>query len=192
MKWFNDSKHIVALLLLLLGLFAMYKYGTAELQKYRSNMQTMEILTEKNTILSKLDEKKMEEEMNDLGNVVSEVSTLFVKGSTRTYEMQSFVLKYAKSLMDTLGVKEFKSVTINGITHDKKNPQWGMVTFTVEEIKGVRTYNDLISLFKKIESVDKLIMVKNANIKYSQGDAEPYTLSLTLSIPVFYGGGEGK
>lgn len=192
MKWFDDNKHLIAILLLLLGFFAMYKYGTEELHRYRSNMQTMEILTEKNILLSKLDERKMESELNELHNVVSEVSTLFVKGSTRTYEMQSFVFKYAKSLMDSIGIKEFKSVSINGITRDKKNPQWGMITFTVEEIKGVKSYNDLIALFKSLESVDKLIMVKSANIKYSASDEEPYTLSLTLSIPVFYGGGEGK
>jgi len=191
-KWFDDNKHLIAILLLLLGLFVMYKYGTEELQKYRSNMQTMEILTEKNILLSKLDDKRMESELNELHSVVSEVSTLFVKGSTRTYEMQSFVFKYAKSLMDSIGVREFKSVSINGITQDKKNPQWGMITFTVEEIKGVKNYSDLIALFQNLENVDKLIIVRSANIKYSDSDKDPYTLSLTLSIPIFYGGGEGK
>ncbi|NOZ92834.1 hypothetical protein GM182_04735 [bacterium 3DAC] len=192
MKWFEENKHVIVMLLLLVAIFVLYKYMSSELDTYRTNMTTVDVLTEKNRLISQIDEKKLAEEVEKLQEIADKASVLFIDGSRPEYEIDSFLFKYVKSLMENVGASEFKSVKVSKIAKDKKNPMWGIVIVSVDGVKGPKTYNGVINMLKRIENADKMIMLSNVSIKYSQGENYPYTLSFKMQFPVVVMGGEGK
>ncbi|GEM_PF-2390136 len=192
MRWFEENKHVVSILLLIVAIFVLYKYMSSEFETYRTNMTTVDVLTEKNRLISQIDEKKLTQEVDKLEEIVDRAAILFIDGSKPTYEVNSFLFKYVKALMENVGASEFKSVRVGNIAVDKNNPMWGIVSVSVDGVKGPKTYDGVINMLKRIENADKMIILSNVNIKYSEGDDYPYTLSFNMQFPVVIMGGEEK
>ncbi len=192
MKWIEENKHVIAILLLLIALFVLYKDIGQQFAVYRDKMSTVDILMEKNRLISQIDEKQLAEEVEKLSNVSERISSLFIVGNVPLFRIKSYVLRYSKSLLSFAGISEFKSINVSNVSLDKKDTMWGTITIRVDGVKGPKTYDGVINMLRKIEKADKLIYITNLNITYNEGDEYPYTITFTMQIPVVKLGGGGK
>ena len=188
MKWFDSNKHVILVFLLILALFFLYKQLSIEFERYRSNMRTIDILTEKNRIISRINEDEILQEVSILEGIAENTRRLLVDGKHPEYVIKSYLFKYVYSLLDRAGVTDFENISIGRLIMEKDDPMWGRVVVSVNNIQGMETYDDVIKFVSRIEMMDKLIYINQLDIEYIEEGDPPYKLSLTMEFPIVLGG----
>ena len=188
MKWFDSNKHVILILLLILALFFLYKQLGIEFERYRSNMRTIDILTEKNKIISRINEDEILQEVTILEGIAENTRRLLVDGSRPEYSIKSYLLKYVYSFLDRSGVTDFESISIGRLIVENDDPMWGKIVVTVNGIQGMDTYDDVIKFISRLETIDKLVYINQLDIEYIEEGDPPYKLSLTMEFPIVLGG----
>jgi len=187
-KWFDSNKHVILILLLILALFFLYKQLGIEFERYRSNMRTIDILTEKNKIISRINEDEILQEVTILEGIAENTRRLLVDGSRPEYSIKSYLLKYVYSFLDRSGVTDFESISIGRLIVENDDPMWGKVVVSVSGIQGMDTYDDVIKFISRLETIDKLVYINQLDIEYIEEGDPPYKLSLTMEFPIVLGG----
>lgn len=190
MKWFDSNKHVILVLLLILALFFLYKQLGIEFERYRSNMRTIDILTEKNKIISRITEDEIIQEVSILEGIAENTRRLLVDGNRSEYAIKSYLFKYIYSALDRAGVTDFENISIGRLIVEKDDPMWGKVVVSVNGIQGMKTYDDVIKFISGIEMMDKLVYINQLDIEYIEEGDPPYKLSLTMEFPIVLGGEE--
>ena len=188
MKWFDSNKHVILVFLLILALFFIYKQLSIEFERYRSNMRTIDILTEKNRIISRINEDEILQEVSILEGIAENTRRLLVDGKHPEYVIKSYLFKYVYSLLDRAGVTDFENISIGRLIMEKDDPMWGKVVVSVNNIQGMETYDEVIKFVSRIEMMDKLIYINQLDIEYIEEGDPPYKLSLTMEFPIVLGG----
>jgi len=151
-------------------------------------MRTIDILTEKNRIISRINEDEILQEVSILEGIAENTRRLLVDGKHPEYVIKSYLFKYVYSLLDRAGVTDFENISIGRLIMEKDDPMWGRVVVSVNNIQGMETYDDVIKFVSRIEMMDKLIYINQLDIEYIEEGDPPYKLSLTMEFPIVLGG----